>query len=454
MRFNSALPDIRWPAYPDEPAARLMAGLYQLEHSQWQSPDKLRQRQFEQLAPLLEHAAMHVPFYRERLRAGGWELTPGLDAQRWSQIPLLTRADIQRASAALMSNAPPPSHGGHHVAQTSGSTGEPVKVTKTQVCQYFWQLCTLRNHFWHRRDFQGRFAAIRVFAAGAAAPDGETFSGWSRATSRLFSSGQSMRLDLRTDIAVQARWLERHNPKYLLTFPSNLHGLIEYFEHADVRLPALSEVIMVGEIVSPALRADCRRVLGVPLTDTYSSEEFGYLALQCPDHAHYHVQSENVLVEVLDDDGRPCAPGAVGRLVVSSLHNFAMPLIRYEIGDLAEVGEPCACGRGLPVLKRIIGRVRNLVRLPTGERRLPIVGYRGFRDIAPVRQYQFIQRTLEQIEVRLAVERPLTGDEEARLRVHIQQSLDYPFLIAFVYMPTIPRTKAGKFEEFMCAIPG
>ena len=77
----------------------------------------------------------------------------------------------------------------------------------------------------------------------------------------------------------------------------------------------------------------------------YSSQEVGYIALQCPENESYHIQAENVLVEILDDDGLPCEPGEVGRVVVTALHNLATPLLRYDIGDYAEVGSPCSCGR-------------------------------------------------------------------------------------------------------------
>jgi phenylacetate-CoA ligase len=87
----------------------------------------------------------------------------------------------------------------------------------------------------------------------------------------------------------------------------------------------------------------------------YSANETGYLALQCPLSGHYHVQSETVLVEVLDEVGRACRPGETGAVVVTPLQNFAMPLLRYSLGDFAEVGSPCACGRHLPVLKEILG---------------------------------------------------------------------------------------------------
>ena len=95
--------------------------------------------------------------------------------------------------------------------------------------------------------------------------------------------------------------------------------------------------------------------------------------------------AESVLVEILNDDGTPCAPGEIGRVVVTALQNFATPLIRYEVGDYAEASAPCPCGRGLPVIRRIMGRVRNLLVLPDGKKIWPAFGSRGLTEIAPIR---------------------------------------------------------------------
>lgn len=105
-------------------------------------------------------------------------------------------------------------------------------------------------------------------------------------------------------------------------------------------------------------------------------------------------------MEILDENGKPCEPGELGRVVVTPLDNFAMPLIRYDIGDYAEVGKHCPCGRGLPVLKRIVGRVQDLVVLPSGERRWTLLSagnIESFLEIAPIRQYQFVQKDLQTI---------------------------------------------------------
>ena len=134
---------------------------------------------------------------------------------------------------------------------------------------------------------------------------------------------------------------------------------------------------------------------------------------ECPQHQHFTPQSESVRVEVLDETAGRAAPGQIGKVVVSSLHNFAMPLLRYDIGDFAEVGEPAGYGRGLPVLAHILGRQRNLLVLPSGERRWPVFG-EGERpeEVPATYQFQVVQRSRELIDVFVVHNEPYTPDEE------------------------------------------
>jgi len=196
--------------------------------------------------------------------------------------------------------------------------------------------------------------------------------------------------------------------------------------------------------------------LGVPLVDIYSTREVGYIALQCPNHEHYHIQSEHVFVEVLNDEGEPCGPGEVGKVLVSSLHNLAMPLIRYDIGDYVEVGPLCPCGRGLPVIKRILGRTQNMLVMPSGKRRWPLLSsttIAGMLEVAPaIRQYQFVQKAPDLIELRLAVSQDLTSQQEASLVEWVHATFGAVFRVAFSYFDEVPRTAAGKFEEFICEV--
>src|SRR5262249_23061926 len=151
------------------------------------------------------------------------------------------------------------------------------------------------------------------------------------------------------------------------------------------------------------------------------------LALQCPRSEQYHIQSEAALVEILNDEGWPCAPGEIGHVVATPLHNFAMPLIRYRIGDMAQAGAACACGRGLPVISRICGRVRNMLTLPSGSKHWPTLGNMLRGSAGKIRQYQCIQRTSRQIDVRLVLRSAMTAEEENGLRASMHEALGYPF---------------------------
>jgi phenylacetate-CoA ligase len=209
----------------------------------------------------------------------------------------------------------------------------------------------------------------------------------------------------------------------------------------------------LGEVLTPEMRELCRDAWAVPVTDVYSAEEVGYIALQCPLHEHYHLLEEGVLVEILDEHDAPCAPGQLGRVVVTSLHNFAMPLIRYELGDYAEPGEPCSCGRGLPVLHRIAGRVRNMLVTAAGEHYWPAFGTRSFTRIAPVRQCQLAQIEFDLVEARLVTAATLSAEQENGLRELILSRLPVGFRVSFAYRDAIARSAGGKYEDFVCEIP-
>jgi phenylacetate-CoA ligase len=190
----------------------------------------------------------------------------------------------------------------------------------------------------------------------------------------------------------------------------------------------------------------------LPLTDVYTARETGYMALQCPDGDGYHAQSESAFVEVLNENGTPCAAGEIGRVVVTPLHNFAMPLIRYDIGDYAEVGPQCSCGRGLPVLRRILGRTRNILRLPDGSMRWPTLGTDKLPDIAPISRIKVIQKSLTEIEVRLIAMRPFSDSEFAALREHFLKHFGPHFNWRFVFLDEFPPQAGDKFEDFVSEV--
>lgn len=449
----SATEGTLWPAIPSPRGSVQLALLQQLLQSEWLAPEAVARRQHDQASRLAGFAARQVPFYRERLAACEIPLGGPLSPEEWLRIPLLTREDIQRSGGTLASEPYPKEHGASSTTSTSGSTGKPVTVVSTTVSGFFWSAVTLRDHVWHHRDVTQKFAAIRkIKGHNTRESRGVKVANWGTPVSDVFVTGPGRLLSINTPVDRQVAWLREERPAYLLTYPSNLQAIVDYCRQQGVSLPGLRQIRTMAEVLPPELREQCRQILDIEIADMYSSQECGYFALQCPDHDHYLVQAESVLLEVLDRAGRPCRPGETGRVVVTPLTNYAMPLLRYEIGDFATVGGPSPCGRGLPVLERILGRVRNMLLKPDGQKIWPAFGTQSLVKVAPIRQYQFVQQDRTTVEARLALWRPLEGGEQPALLEHIRANLPEGMQVVLSFVDEIPRSEGGKYEDFVCKV--
>jgi phenylacetate-CoA ligase len=438
-----------WPAIRLGGPAELAALVAELDRIQWLTGEQIRAHQFRQLKVLLGYLENHSPFFADRLKSAGLTARGMASLDDLRRIPILSRADIQLSGKGFFTTTVPKDQGRLGETQTSGSTGEPVHVRKTGVSQLYWNAVAVRNHQWHRVPFQCRYAIIRPTVERLAVqPD------WGGGVAQLYRTGTTQLIPMSTSISEQAGLLAGYRPEILLVYPSNLRGLLDHWqEHGDAP-EGLRFIRTIGETLTDDLRHSVTEALdGVSVINGYSSQECGTMALQCPDGAGYHVMSESHIVEVLDENDEPCGPGETGRIVVTDLHNLASPLVRYDIGDYAVVGTPCACGRGLDPLERILGRRRNLVVTPDGERHWPLVGFHYFGDIAPVRQYQMIQETVEQITVRFVTDEPLTDVQKEAFTSLIQGALGYPFELDIRdQRERLPRQTGGKFEEFISRV--
>ncbi len=214
-------------------------------------------------------------------------------------------------------------------------------------------------------------------------------------------------------------------------------------------MPASDRLVEVhlspaGEVLDDAIRARTQELLGVEIRDNYGSTE-GFIAWQCP-RGSYHVNAEHLAVEIVDDAGRQVASGEMGRILITTLENRLMPLIRYEIGDYAIASaEVCECGRTLPVIGRVIGRGINLFRMPNGllKSPWPLVG--PIKARPEIRQFQIVQETYDHYIVRYVSDRALDTDAQASISAGFDNVLGIEVTVSFALMETIPRTAGGKF---------
>jgi phenylacetate-CoA ligase len=435
---------------PGARAQAAFANQLRLAGSQWLKREQLENYQLARLKSVARFAERRTEYGRrhrlfERIH-GAANLA---DALR--ELPILSREHLCHHPEELKPDWLPKGHEVTSELRSSGSTGLVVRLHGGNVWARWQRILGLRSNLWAGRDFRRSLAAIRRRPHGEAAyPDGTRGKRWAVPADVPFPTGPSFLLNAYTSLDEQWDWLKRVRPSYLFTHPSILRNFARREDAASLGLQGVSTL---GEVVDAHLRALVRETFNLSIHDAYSSEETGTIAIQCPDSSAYHVQSEALIVEILNDRGAPCGDGEIGRVVVTPLYNLTTPLIRYELNDLAETGGACACGRGLPMLKRIMGRRRNLLTTPDGRQYWPAL--RLIQDIVRVREHQYRQVAPDVIEVWLAVDGEVSAEQEEKMRAALTarflggEGVPAPFEFRFHYIPEFPRNPNGKHEEFV-----
>jgi phenylacetate-CoA ligase len=440
---------VGWPLVTREPIAGLTALLGVLDRTQWMKRRDIIARQYAQLAVLAAHLEAQSNQFLGRLQNAGLEAADLGTEEGLRRLPVLRRRDLQIAPEELYCRAIPQSHMPLGESRTSGSTGEPVAIRRTAISQLVWRGLNIRGQIIQGTDFSKPCATIRPQISEYSIKKDR-----GAPLNQLFETGPVQMIPMTTDIKQQVALLADFKPDNLIVYPTNLDGICRHAREHKAKIEGLNLIFTIGETLSPRLREEAQEVLGARVVDKYSSQEAGLIATECLTSGLYHIQAEGVIVEILREDGNPCRAGESGRVVITDLTNFATPLVRYEIGDYAEVGGACTCGRGLPTLKKILGRERNLLLKPDGTRHWPLVGFHQYRDIAPILQYQFVQHELDRIEVKMVTEKPLTPNQAAKLKTVIRKALGFDCKLEFAYFEDkIPRPPGGKFEEFLCLVP-
>jgi phenylacetate-CoA ligase len=398
---------------------------------QWLTGDQLRARTEQRLTALLQHASIHVPFYRECFAGLGVALPSAPDL---ASLPILTKTRYREREASTFCAENVSAH--QLIPRTtSGSSGEPFGffVDRNAVPMVF--ASHLFYDSWHGlRPLDRRVRIMTPAPLAVPLPRTTPLSvrirdGIAKSVRGLYDSYAEERIPIWAVDPERTReiWrrMEQVRPDYVIGYTSSLATIAGELTRLELRLSKpVKAIVTIAETLSPARRRVIEEYFGgAPIINRYGLREFGWwVAQSCresPDH--FHVNTELAVCEIVRNDGSPCNAGETGRVVITDLHNYARPFIRYDTGDLASMsGEPCPCGRGFPLMGAIEGRSIEHLRLRNGKVVTPpVLGQFLFVNndhLDSVQHYQLIQESLD--SVRLLVVPTDRWSEQRRAKLH------------------------------------
>lgn len=419
-----------------------------LEATQWLPLEKLVELQLRELRNLVRHAMRHVPYYRDRFRLAGVDPRNLRTTKDLLRLPLLSREDAQSSQSSRRSTAAP------FVEirkTTSGSLGVPVSFGYERDSEHWRQAVRLRSYAW-----AGHRPGARTFHMwGTVAPP----TGLRKAKIDL---DRRLRRDVYFDCSVRSPQrlddailrMKHLRPQALICFSSAGADLARRVLETGARSWSGMPVICGAEALLPSDRMAMEEAFG-PVFETYGSREVMLMGAECPERDGLHVAMENVIVELIVRDGdevRHAAPGELGEVAVTDLHNRAMPFIRYLNGDRAVAGDEsrCRCGRELVRLRSIDGRVaatlRDVAGAPVGSIFVHVLLARVGHAF---RAFQAVQHADRSVTLRLV--KSAAFDELAHrclvdgFGVHLKGAV-----VKSEFLEEIPAGKNGKRQVIVC----
>jgi phenylacetate-CoA ligase len=386
------------PAYDRLRSRRYVEHSRFLEASQWWEPERLLEFQWAELLKLLRLAFDSVPYYRRKYRAAGASFSDIRTWEDFKRLPALTREEIREHRDQLCST----SYKGRLLPHaTGGSSGVPTRFYRTYE-SYDWRTAAKdRAYSWAGLHIGGK----SVYLWGAPVGAAPRHKIWK---ARIHEALQRQRV-FNTFSQTDELWARihaeicRNRPDAIVGYVSSLQQFAGFLRRTKRGIPRVNGVLAAAEPLFEDVRRGIEEALGAPLYNTYGSREFMSLAGECERRDGLHVNSENVVVEAGPGSHSP------SDIIVTDLHNFGMPFIRYQIGDLGSIKEGrCACGRGLPRLQGIEGRVLDTLRTADGR----VVPGEFFphllKEIPEFAQYRVEQKNLHRIVISAVMTRELS----------------------------------------------
>ncbi|MCB2231506.1 phenylacetate--CoA ligase family protein [bacterium] len=418
--------------------------LAESERNQYLPREGLRRFQLERLKTLLRHAGANCPFYAKRFAEAGFDPNSVSSLEDIQRLPLLTKADIQKNRDGMTAQNIPESE--RIPNKTGGSTGSPLQFFMSPDSVYRRIANTIRHDRWAGLEPYDKGAAIWGHQRDLNAPRSSM--------DRIRDSFFSRRIVLDTSDITQKKLahfvelLNTEKPSTYVAYANSVYLLARFIKERGLTgYHQPRSVITSAEVLTDEQRAVLEDVFGCPVFNRYGCREFSVIASECEAHAGLHMAADTLLVEVVRND-RICRPGELGQLVITDLHNLAMPFIRYRIEDMGVLLDTeCSCGRTLPMMNIVGGRVTDFLVTPEGSVVSGAAMTIYFIARVPgIVQAQLVQKEKDYLLLRLAVDDRF-GEESKRM---IAESVNRFFGPAMRWdierVDSIPVEASGKYR--------
>lgn len=400
----------------------------------------------KRLTALVQHAFTNVPYYRPLLLGAGVLRSDGrIDISEFGRIPLLTKDDIRAHGPDLLSQVS--SWGQWRVNYSGGSTGQPVRLLQDAR---FWRVVRATKYVFDW--WTGFHIGDRKALLWGSERDLSARSAWQTtlirgAKNELWLNAFRMGSE---DVEVFLRRLSAFKPVQILAYAQALGHVSTYILSEGLDAPQPTAIMSSASALTEEIRQSALDAFHAPVFDRYGSREVGDVACECAAHNGLHVCSSTQYVEMVTPQGAPLAHGELGEVCVTPLWNYAMPLLRYRIGDVAE-WKPrtiCACGRSLPTLARVRGRVSDMFLIRSGKRIHGEYFTHLMYGVAGVQAFRFIQKEYSRVVVELVLKsgERLAPALQRQIQRGVWAAMGEDTSVEFVISDHIDSTPSGKYR--------
>ena len=398
------------------------------------------------LTNILQHSLGNIPYYRKLFVEHEIANNGKINLERFSSIPFLTKDILRSNSQELIAdNIDKKST---YWNNSGGSTGEPVRFLQDKRYLRATRAITYEQERW--TGYRLGDPIIHVWG-----DEREVIKGSQSLKAKLTNYIKNRTLLNSFRMSREARYdyirtINRTQPSLIKSYAQSMYELCKFAEEENLEISGVGAVMTSAGTLYPFMRETIERVCQTKVFNHYGSREVGAIACECEKQEGLHVASQGIYVEIVDPNGKPCPPNVEGEIIVTSLINYAMPFIRYRIGDFGSISNSCcSCGRPGLLLKKVSGRVTDVFKASLGkivpaEYFIHIIGV--VQNKGAIKKFQVIQKKLNVILIKIVKDNTLEDRELDDIKTKLQLVMGTDCQFEFEFVEEIPPLASGKYR--------